>query len=89
MPKGRVPIRLKLGYRYVTDSNRIMYIVKKFDTTEDQLPYLAKDEADGSFHRYSEKGRYFHGFGNHPLHIKRVIAEDAKSLFYAMHGRNK
>ena len=87
MPRGRVPIRLKVGYRYQTDSGRIMYILKK--TEDEHLPYFAKYEDDGSFHKYSEKGRYFHGFGNHPLHINRVITEDAKTLFYKMHGNKK
>ena len=84
MPKGRNPIRPKVGYQYKTDSKEIMYVLKEFPDNE-LYPFLAED-SQGNFHQYTRKGRYFHGFGNHPLHMREEIKEDSREVFYKMYG---
>jgi hypothetical protein len=61
-----------------------MYIVKKVD--DEIFPFLAIDES-GNYHKYTAKGRYFHGFGNHPLHLRQEVRDDYKKIFYAMNGK--
>ena len=87
MPSGRVPIRPKLGYKYRTDSGEIMMIIKRV-AGDGNFPFLALD-SQGAVHKYTEKGRYFHGFGNHPLHLRAEVKEDATGLFYKMSGAKR
>lgn len=85
-PHGRVPIRLKLGYSYKADNGKVLYCIKAIN--DGPFKFLCEDE-DGRLHRYTEKGRYFHGIGNHPFHLREQLTQDVKELFYQMHGKSK
>jgi hypothetical protein len=49
-----------------------MYVIK---VTEDKIFPLIVRDPDGGMHRYTAKGRYFHGLGNHPLHFNREVRD--------------
>lgn len=70
MPSGRKKIEVRIGGRYRCDNGEEMIIIRQLNDSD--YPFLALDSRK-TLHKYTAKGRYDKGFGNHPMHFNAEI----------------